>query len=230
MNNKQLIRERYATVSGIFPLVVVCGSTALYYHQGLPKMGNDLDCIIPDEQILEVCSRIIKSVGGKIIHDFTTDRGKFDLRRSFRLPNGYKVEFFIDPVEGKRNPFTGLEFCSQANIWAAREYYSKKLGSSKYQDQIIWAKVQQVAAMSPEKWQVGAVYVNDDLQVSGYNHHRSYCGHAEITAIRRYEKKTFRKARGGRMYCTLSPCTNCAKELEARNIEAVYQQVYTGKL
>ena len=227
--NKKLIKERYTTASGIFPLVVVCGSTALYHHQGLAKIGNDLDCIVANEQILSYCDRILRSVGATVIHDFSP-RGKYDLRKSYKLRNGYKVEFFIDPTGGFRSPNQGLQFCNQANIWAAREYYASKLGSGKYQDQIIWAKVQQAAAMSPERYQVGAVYVVDDMQISGHNHHRSYCGHAEITAIRRYEKKTFRKARGGRMYCTLSPCTNCAKELEARGIEPVYLQKYTGKL
>jgi len=229
MKTTDLIMERYATVSGIFPLVVVCGSTALYHHQNLDKIGNDFDCIVADEQILSYCDRILRSVGATVIHDFKP-RGKYDLRKSYKLRNGYKVEFFIDPAEGFRSPNQGLQFCSRDNIWAAREYYSKKLGSGKYQDQIIWSKVETAAAMSPEKWQVGAVYSVDGIEVSGYNYHSSYCAHAEVTAIRKYEKKTFRKARGGKMYCTLSPCTQCAKLLAEREIEAVYQQVYTGKL
>jgi len=227
--NDKLIEERYATVNGIFSMIVVCGSTSLYHHQGVNKIGNDLDCIVADEYILSYCERILKSMGAKVLHDFKP-RGVYDLRKSYKLKNGLKVEFFIDPVEGRRTTSTGLQFCSQANIWAAREYYSSKLDSGKYQDQIIWSKVDKAAAMSPERYQVGAVYVVDDMQISGYNHHRSYCAHAEITAIRLYEKKTFRKARGGKMYCTLSPCTQCAKELEARGIEPVYLQEYTGKL
>lgn len=229
--NKNLIKQKYAAASGVFPLVVICGSTALYHHQGLAKIGNDLDCIIADEQILEICSRIIKSVGGKLIHDFNNDRGKFDLRRSFRLPNGLKVEFFIDPVEGRRDPFKELQFCSKSNIWEARHYYATKNGAGKYKDQIIWDKVHKAAMLSPERWQVGAVYTSEDgIEVSGYNHHPSYCAHAEVTAIRLYEKRTFKKAKGGKMYCTYSPCTQCAELLAEREIEAVYQQVYTGKL
>ena len=230
MKTKEMVEKEYAVVGGIFNMIVVCGSTSLYHHTDDTRIGNDLDCIIASEQILGFCDRILKSIGGRVIYDFAP-RGKYDLRKSYKLPNGKKVEFFIDPVEGRRTQNTGLQFCSQKNIWAAREYYTAKLNSGKYKDQITWSKVAKAAILSNERYQVGALYIAPDgVESTGHNHHPNYCGHAEVAAIRKYEKANFKRAVGGAMYCTLSPCTECAKLLAERGMEIHFVNEYTGKL
>ena len=228
----ELIKERYQVVSGIFSLVVIGGSTALYHHNKENKIGNDLDCVISSEQILGFCDKIIRSVGGRMLHDYEFLNG-FTVRRSYLLKNGYKVEFFIDPISGSRTSNSEFVFCSPETVWAARRYYASRASavSNKYAEQIIWNKVHEAAANSPEPYKVGAVYIAPDgTQVAGFNHHRDYNGHAEITAIRLYEKQTFKKAKGGLMYCTWSPCSGCKKTLEALGIKSVYLNEYLGKL
>jgi len=89
----------------------------------------------------------------------------------------------------------------------------------------------EIAQDSSEEMKVGAIYTIDGETVStGYNRSAAYCDHAEIVAIETYEVATGKRAQGGIMYCTLSGCSQCQKELRARNIFSVYNRKYTGKL
>jgi deoxycytidylate deaminase len=87
-----------------------------------------------------------------------------------------------------------------------------------------------VAAPSPERHQVGAIYRQGWRVMWGYNTSSTYGCHAEDTVIRRFEKIYRIKAVGGVMYCTWSPCSHCTKTLVGRSMTSKYISRYTGKL
>jgi deoxycytidylate deaminase len=91
-------------------------------------------------------------------------------------------------------------------------------------DRLALAIVAKVAAKSTETYKVGAMWVSADGKTigQGFNKSRAYCDHAEVIALG--------DNTGGTMYCTLSPCTECAKLLASRGVKSVFSFKYTGKL
>jgi len=87
-----------------------------------------------------------------------------------------------------------------------------------------------VANLSPDKYKVGAIYVQGWRISFGYNTSRDYGSHAEDMAIRMFEKLYKPRAQKGTMYCTWSPCSVCAKNLFNLGIRPWYLDRYTGKL
>jgi len=87
-----------------------------------------------------------------------------------------------------------------------------------------------VSRKSPEKFKVGALYIQGWRWSTGFNTSRRYGSHAEDMAIRRFKDKYGVEPKGGTMYCTLSPCTVCTKTLERHNMVSKYKLKYNGKL
>ena len=87
-----------------------------------------------------------------------------------------------------------------------------------------------IAFRSPEKWKVGALYVQGFKWSVGYNTSAEYGSHAEDHAIANFLQKYAIQPSNGTMYCTWSPCTNCTKTLKKHNMKSVYVDKYTGKL
>lgn len=87
-----------------------------------------------------------------------------------------------------------------------------------------------VALRSPERWKVGALYVEGLKWSTGYNTSADYGHHAEDLAVENFMKKYGKKPKGGTMYCTFSPCTNCVKTLKSHNMTSKYLKKYRGKL
>jgi len=87
-----------------------------------------------------------------------------------------------------------------------------------------------IASHSPEKWKVGAIYVQGFRWSTGYNKSRAYGDHAEDWAVINFRRKYGVEPKNGTMYCTWSPCTNCAKTLEKHVMKSWYVERYTGKL
>lgn len=91
---------------------------------------------------------------------------------------------------------------------------------------ILWV----IALRSPEKYRVGALYIQGRKFAKGYNTLSHYGWHAEDMAMKRFKEKYGIEATGGTMYCTYSPCTVCKEKLEKRFINSVYVYKYAGKL
>ena len=91
---------------------------------------------------------------------------------------------------------------------------------------ILWI----IALYSPERWRVGALYVQGLKWSVGYNTSTAYGEHAEDLAIAHFKKKYGIDPDGGVMYCTFSPCSHCSKTLEQYDMNSRYVKRYTGKL
>ena len=87
-----------------------------------------------------------------------------------------------------------------------------------------------VARNSPEKWKVGAIYVQGWRVSWGYNTSATYGQHAEDMALRRFESWYKKKPSKGTMYCTFSPCSVCSRKLRIKDIKSVYVFKYKGRL
>lgn len=87
-----------------------------------------------------------------------------------------------------------------------------------------------VARRSPERFKVGAIYVQGWRWSTGYNKSQEYGEHAEDVAIANFRRKYKIEALGGTMYCTYTPCTCCTDTLEQRWIHSIGVSKYTGKL
>lgn len=87
-----------------------------------------------------------------------------------------------------------------------------------------------IAFPSPEKYQVGALYIQGWRWSTGYNKSKAYGDHAEDVAVKDYVRKYGEEPQGGTMYCTLSPCSRCTKTINKYKMKSVYVHKYTGKL
>jgi len=84
-----------------------------------------------------------------------------------------------------------------------------------------------ICLKSQEKYKVGALYVQGFKFSIGYNKSSSYEGHAEMVAIKNYRRKYKREPFGGTMYCTLSPCSQCARRIT--EFKSIYIYKYAEK-
>jgi pyrimidine deaminase RibD-like protein len=87
-----------------------------------------------------------------------------------------------------------------------------------------------VARLSPEKYKVGAIYIEGRKYSAGYNRSAAYGDHAEDMAVEWFIRKYGVEPNGGTMWCTFSPCTNCEETVAKYNMKSKYIKKYAGKL
>jgi deoxycytidylate deaminase len=252
-----LFTELNAAAEGV---VMVAGSGSLFLQGLTTVEPNDLDLSMRKEDIVHVEAKLIElgfrrtfdfpdNTGFDLRLQYVLDDVKVDM---------FIVGSTLEPVAWVGIPCVPAEvvwaargyYAAKGNAKANNQllshgfvgsigvtkptgdsgYPEKKFGPNSNISDSMFRELQKVATKSVENMKVAAIYVQGNRKSSAVNLSAAYGDHAESRALDAFVMKYGKAPVGGIMYCTLSGCSNCKKQMAAYGIETRYLMEYTGKL